>query len=172
MTTFVAFVRGINVGGKTVKMAELKKMFEELGFKDVATYKASGNVVFDSDESSSALTKEIESGLHKLIGSETRVVLRSMDELKKIISGDPFRGVKVETGTRLYVTFLPDGIKPKMKDHAGGSYSMRSAGSEIYFVLHPSSMTVDIMEMLDREFGKVVTTRNWNTVKGIAGLQG
>ena len=55
---YVAFVRGINVGGKTVKMAELKKMFESLGFSGVSTYKASGNVIFDAGGSASSLTKK------------------------------------------------------------------------------------------------------------------
>ncbi len=164
---YVAFVRGINVGGKTVKMAELKKMFESLGFGEVSTYKASGNVIFDSDESVPAVTKKIEGGLHKLIGSETRVVVRGMDELKEMVAGEPFRGVKAGAGTRLCVTFLPHGTKPKMKDQAGGPYSIRVAGSEIYIVLSPEAKTVDAMEELDREFGKVITTRSWSTVVGI-----
>ncbi len=164
---FVAFVRGINVGGKTVKMAELKKMFESLGFGDVSTYKASGNVIFDSDESAPTITKKIESGLHKLIGSETHAILRTMDELKVLVAAGPFRGVKAEPGTRLCVTFFPHGIKPRMKDRAGGTYSVRVAGSEIYIVLSPAAKTVDAMEELDREFGKIITTRSWSTVVGI-----
>ncbi len=167
---YVAFVRGINVGGKTVKMAELKKMFGSLGFGNVSTYKASGNVIFDSDESAPSITKKIEAGLHKLIGSETHAIVRGMDELKKIIAAGPFKGVKMEAGTRLYVTFLPENAKSKMKDRADKTYSLRTIGSEIYIVLSPEEKTVDIMEILDKELGKVVTTRNWNTVAGIAGL--
>ncbi|MFN7991388.1 MAG: DUF1697 domain-containing protein [Candidatus Micrarchaeia archaeon] len=170
MTTYVAFVRGINVGGKTVKMDALRKMFESLGYNDVSTFKASGNVIFDASGSEKANTKKIESGLHKLIGSETRVILRAMDSLKEMVAGEPFKGVKDEPGTRLYVTFLPDGARPKTKERGDGTYSMRAAGSEIYSVLSPAAKTVDIMGMLDKEFGKVVTTRNWNTVTGIAGL--
>jgi uncharacterized protein (DUF1697 family) len=167
---YVAFVRGINVGGKTVRMAALSGMFKTLGFHNVVTYKASGNAIFDSDESAASLTRKIEGGLHELIGSETRVVVRSMDELKKIVAGDPFRVVKAEPGTRLYVTFLPRGIEKRMKDRSEKSYSMRAAGSEIYSALSPEAKTVDVMEILDKEFGKVVTTRNWNTVRGIAAL--
>ncbi len=164
---YVAFVRGINVGGKTVKMAELRKMFGSLGFKDVATYKASGNVVFDGAGSALSITKKIEDGLHKLIGKETRVILRTMDEVKRIVASDPFKGAKSTAGTRLYVTFLPENARTKMKDHSDGFYKMRVSGSEIFFTLMPSAVTVDIMEMLDKEFGKVVTTRNWNTILGL-----
>ncbi len=169
---YVAFVRGINVGGKTVKMAELKKMFESLGFKEVTTYKASGNVIFDSDGNPARLTEKIESGLHKLIGSETHAIVRGMDELGELVAGEPFKGVRMEAGTRLYVTFLPESAKSKMKDRADKTYSMRTSGSEIYIVRSPEEKTVDIMGMLDKEFGKVVTTRNWNTVAGIVEAEG
>ena len=97
-----------------------------------------------------------------------------MDALKKIVANDPFDGAEFSPETRIYVTFLPDGVRPKdgVREPADKSYRMRISGSEIYTEIFPSAMTVDIMEMLDKEFGKVVTTRNWNTVLGIADLDG
>ncbi len=173
---YVAFVRGINVGGKAVKMAELRKMFGSLGFKGVSTFKASGNVVFESSESIASTTKKIESGLHKLIGKETRAILRSVDHLKEMVASEPFKGIKVTPETRLYVTFLQGMPSSKMKNYESpdGDFRFRVSDADIFsvLILSPKRGTVDLMGFIEKEFGKDVTTRNWNTVVGIAETKG
>ncbi len=168
---YVAFLRGVNVGGKTVRMAELKKLFESLGFGNVSTYKASGNVIFDSDGSEATLTKKIENGLHKLIGKETRAILRPLDHLKGMVESEPFRGVEVTPETRLYVTFLPGRPSSKMKDYESpdGDFRFRVSDEDIYsvLILSPKRGTVDLMGFIEKEFGSDITTRNWNTIVGI-----
>jgi uncharacterized protein (DUF1697 family) len=90
---FVALLRGINVGGKNkVPMAELKACFEELGCKNVQTYIASGNVIFDSNKSASKLAEEIEEALPKKFKLDSELIttlVLSHDQLKKVISQAP-----------------------------------------------------------------------------------
>jgi uncharacterized protein (DUF1697 family) len=104
---FVAFLRGINVGGRTVKMAELKRAFESLGFRNVRTILASGNVVFDAARGDRAsLTREIEETLKKRWGFDIPTALRSAEDLSALAAADPFKGIAVGPQTRFYITFL------------------------------------------------------------------
>ncbi len=170
---YVAFIRGLNnVGSKTVKMAELKRMFESLGFHDASTYKASGNVIFDSGSDAPAIAKKIEGGLFRLIGNETRVVLRTMDDLKRMVASDPFKGIKAAPKTTLCVTFLPEKPRQRMKAYEPPDRLfriLRANDTEIYSVviLSPEGGAAALMRMIYKECGKNVTTRNWSTVAGI-----
>src|SRR4030095_6499248 len=162
MTTYVAFIRGINVGGnKLVKMEDLRKMFSALGFENVSSYKAAGNIIFDAPGSAKAVNKKIDDGMHKLMGKETRVLLRTMDELKEMVKSDPFGGIKITPATRLYVTFLLE--KPKSGMKAYGSLGMpfrilRVTDTELYSVviISPKGGTVDMMDIIEKEFVKGV----------------
>jgi uncharacterized protein (DUF1697 family) len=174
MTKYVAFVRGINVdGNKLVKMKDLCGMFSGLGFGNVSSYKAAGNIIFDASGSSKAIAQKIEKELHKLMGKETKILLRTMDELKGIVRLDPFRGVKDPEAKR-YVTFLEEELKGKpelpLKSENGDALIVAAKGREIY------SLTCNVggrygnpLDLIDEYFGKaLITTRNWNTVAGIA----
>jgi uncharacterized protein (DUF1697 family) len=85
---YIVFLREINVGGQAlITMADLKKAFEKIGFKNVRTFLASGNVVIESEQTdASALTKEIESGLKAAFNRDINLILRSLDDLKKLKS--------------------------------------------------------------------------------------
>jgi len=86
MTSYVAFLRGINIGKRQVKMEELQAAFQALGFEAVRTYIASGNVVFEALEQDSAtLTKKIEQKLAKQFGFDISVMLRSLSDLQKLV---------------------------------------------------------------------------------------
>lgn len=106
---YAAFLRGINVSGKTrIKMADLKDAFQSMGFKNVGTVLASGNIVFDSEdeENELILTEKIESGLKNVFKRDIAVVLRGVDHLKKLQSMKPFEGIEVTPDIRMYVTFF------------------------------------------------------------------
>src|ERR1051325_1258693 len=98
---FVALLRGINVGGKNkVPMSELKSCFEELGYENIQTYIASGNVIFESKKSSAKLTDEIQEALpkkFKLDSERITVLVLSEEQLKKVISQAP-KGFGTEPG--------------------------------------------------------------------------
>ncbi|MCW1892456.1 MAG: DUF1697 domain-containing protein [Candidatus Uhrbacteria bacterium] len=88
---YVALLRGINVGGKAkVEMVKLKRTFERLGFEDVKTYIASGNVIFRTDSGDRmTLTKRIEAAIKKDFGMHVNVLLRDIREMKKIVKALP-----------------------------------------------------------------------------------
>jgi uncharacterized protein (DUF1697 family) len=88
---FVALLRGVNVGGNNmISMSSLKKSFEALGFNDVVTYINSGNIIFKSKE---AAARKLESKIEKMLSKEyqldSRVVLRSLSEMEKLVQNLP-----------------------------------------------------------------------------------
>jgi uncharacterized protein (DUF1697 family) len=90
---YVALLRGINVGGhKLIKMKELARIFADAGFKNVRTYVASGNVIFESGSANrAALTRKIEKALQKALGYDVTVVLRTLSEIESIVNRNPFK---------------------------------------------------------------------------------
>jgi uncharacterized protein (DUF1697 family) len=167
-----AFLRGINVGGHNpVPMEELKKAFESLGFENVKTLLASGNVLFESSNpDATVLVKKIEGKLEKKFGREINVVIRTIKELQDLDKIHPFKGVLVTPQTRLYVTFLSEksntGLKIPYETPDKNCKIIRATGKEVCSVLTLSqnSNTTNLMSILEKEFGREITTRNWNTI--------
>lgn len=172
MSKYVAFLRGINVGGhKAVKMEDLKKVFASLGFKNVKTLLASGNVLFEASQGSAdVLSKKIEEELKKSFGHEIGVLIRKIGELQSLAEVNPFKGVKLTPQTRLYVTFLSEKPRSNLKipyESPEKDFKIISVSSgEVCsaLTLSPTRRTTDLMGILEKEFGKKVTTRNWNTI--------
>src|SRR2546430_12662867 len=93
MTTYVALLRGINVGGqKLIRMAELQRVLTAAGFKKVRTYIQSGNVFFESRSTNVAeITTKFERTLKQDLGHEVTVMLRTLDEIEKLVNDQPFK---------------------------------------------------------------------------------
>jgi uncharacterized protein (DUF1697 family) len=174
---YVAFLRGINVGGhKPVKMADLRTMFVAMGFQNVKTILASGNVLFDAPPGAGLpdnvleLAAHIEARLQKVSGYPITAALRTMADLQRLVDSDPFEGVAITPTTRLYVTFLSDPTtrRPDLTHDAPENdlRIIRVSPGEVCSVLtlSPAWGTTDLMTLLEREFGRGVTTRNWNTI--------
>jgi uncharacterized protein (DUF1697 family) len=108
MERYVAFLRGMNLGGRRIKNEELRGEFETLGFKEVATFRASGNVIFGAPrQSEGALGKTIEHGLGEALGYEVPVFLRSCAEVAAIAAREPFEAKLVAASKgKLQVTLL------------------------------------------------------------------
>jgi uncharacterized protein (DUF1697 family) len=170
---YAVFLRGINVGGnKKVPMAQLKAILEKMGFTNVKTLLASGNVLLSSKkENIGALTKQIAYAIETEFGFPVPVLIRELTRLEEMASLDPFKGITVTKDIRLYVTFLSEAPKSKLKiPYVNEDKSLRIFRVDddvIYSVLDLSkgSGTVDAMAIVEKEFGKLVTTRNWNTVE-------
>ena len=124
MTRYVAFLGAINVGGRTVKMDRLRAIFEEMGFVDVATFIASGNVIFDSSEQDArTLEDQIEQHLQATLGYAVDTFLRSTSELAAIAAYEPFPKAKPDAaGTTLYISFLHDRYGSWYLDHLRDRY--------------------------------------------------
>lgn len=168
---YVAFLRGINnAGGNFIKMNALKKEFESIGFKNVKTILASGNVVFDSQDTDELrLSEEISTKLQKLLGRKTSVIVRSVDLLKELHDRNPFKAVKATSNTKNCVTFMPDPRKklqkPKTNDFK--ILSMSNGAICATFEWSKEKGTVDYMAFMEKEYGKEITTRFWNTISRI-----
>jgi uncharacterized protein (DUF1697 family) len=169
--TYVALLRGINVGGhKIIKMDQLRKAFEELGFEDVATYVQSGNVVFKSPKKTSAdLSRKIEEMLLRRFNMSVHVIMRTAEEVDDVLRNNPFLKERGTDVTKLYVTFLsltPQKTAIKGLDAiAAGPDRFRCRGQEIY--LHcPNGFggTKLSINAFERVLAVGATTRNWNTV--------
>ena len=152
-------------------MDALKKAFESLRFKNVRTLLASGNVLFETKTTNTGILKKaIEEKLKKTFGREIGVMVRSRAEIERLAQSEPFKGINVTPQTRLYVTFLFEKTKRTLTipyTSADGNIRILSAtAKEVCSVvtLTKESGTLDLMEILEKEFGKKVTTRNWNTI--------
>ncbi|NUO79794.1 DUF1697 domain-containing protein, partial [candidate division KSB1 bacterium] len=96
MPQYLAFLRAINVGGHTVKMDQLRRLFEALGFANVETFIASGNVIFTSpSKSTKALEKKIEKHLHESLGYEVATFIRTTAELAVVAQYKPFSATEL-----------------------------------------------------------------------------
>jgi uncharacterized protein (DUF1697 family) len=173
MKTYVAFLRGINVGGnKIISMKDLAALFEKAGFKNINTILNSGNVVFEFKESSEAvLVKKIEKAITDKYGFEVTVQIRKLDDIKKMIEKNPFKDYKPDKNTHWYVTFLND-FNGKLPSTSSDAYKLLGIENDALFCVmdRTKGKSTDIMTFLDKTFGKKVTTRNWNTLVKIAKL--
>lgn len=165
MPRFVALLRGINVGGKKkVEMAKLKTAIETLGFTEVKTLLNTGNVIFDAPKVTEAL---LEAALEKAFGFDIPVILRPASAIEALAKADPFKGIRVDDNTRLYITFLsekPHSQAPPATDK--GFRILKVTDGEVMSVLQlgPKHRTPEAMAILEKTYGKKITTRNWNTV--------
>ncbi|MCW5876958.1 MAG: DUF1697 domain-containing protein [Anaerolineales bacterium] len=171
MPRYAALLRGINLGKRTVKMAELREALSAAGYEDVRTLLASGNVVLSSPQAdAAALTADLEQTIQAAFGFEVPVILRSTAEIAALVASDPFAGVPVDKNTRLYISFLaepPAGPLPAELQAGDGQFRLLDVqpGHVVSAVqLDASRGTLNLMDALGKHFGAGITTRNWNTV--------
>lgn len=175
---YAAFLRGINLGPThKVPMGELRSSFETLGFHEVKTLLNSGNVLFSGEENDvSLLRKKIEENLEEKFGFPIGVLIRIQQELQEMVEENPFLKISVTPQTRLYVTFLSEKPKSSLKipyESPEKNFKiLQISDNAIFSVLTLSEKynTTDAMKIFEKEFGKNVTTRNWNTVIKLAVL--
>jgi uncharacterized protein (DUF1697 family) len=170
MTEYLAFLRGINVGGHgAVSMEDLKKVFEACGFTDVKTIATSGNVAFSVAMAEAAVVKKVEAELKKRLGLQTPVHVLSRDELRKIVQADPYREFEIPKDAKRVITFLDASAKtpPKLPHHQDGTSILHIKDGVAYsaYVRNPKGAV--FMKVLEQAFGKGVTTRTWDMINRI-----
>ena len=171
MTKYVAFLRGINiVKSKRVKMEDLRRAFENIGFKNVRTVIASGNVIFEtSSGNEKTLAKRVEKALPDAIGFESATVVVSMDFLRKILEKNPFEKIEFTPDIKPYVTFTRPDSKNRLKFPLNGiGYTILGyyQGAVFSVIDLASCKTPDLMLVLDKEWPGN-TTRGWKTIERI-----
>ncbi|HEY1854410.1 MAG TPA: DUF1697 domain-containing protein [Solirubrobacterales bacterium] len=175
MNGYVAFLRGINLGNRRVKSPELVKHFEAMGMEEVATFRASGNVVFadPSGESEAKLQKRVEAELDRRLGYDVAVFLRRFEEVAAIAGRDPFDAKAIaKSKGKPQVILL--GKKPtaatrkKALALAGPDDEMSFAGRELHWLPSTGLSETEVdFKALDRAIGKG-TTRTAGTIEQIA----
>ena len=170
MSLYVALLRGINVGGSNlIRMAALKACFEAEGFSDVATYIQSGNVLFTASRARQhALTGQIEKALSRTFAYQSRVVVRSFEQMKVTVEKAPKGFGGQPAAYRYDVIFLKDPLTP---DEAMKSVRPKPGVDRVFAgdgVLYFSRLVSRAAQShLSRIVGtpayQNMTIRNWNT---------
>ncbi|HMA53281.1 MAG TPA: DUF1697 domain-containing protein [Acidobacteriota bacterium] len=156
-------------------MAALKSAFESMGFGNVRTVLASGNVVFEAPGKDTHLDLKVGRGLEKALGFPVKVLLRTVRELKTLVDAEPFKDIPSGPDVKLYVTFLahriPGRSRLRVAASAQGVRIVLVTPGEIFsaVTLSPGVGTPDLMAFLEKAVGSEVTTRNWQTVTKLAG---
>jgi uncharacterized protein (DUF1697 family) len=175
MEVWLAFLRGINLGKRQVKMAELRACLEEAGFAEVKTVVASGNVRFRSEGTAEAIKARLEALIEARFGFAIGVVLRSEAEMAAMLAGHPFDRLDPKADfTRHVLMFdqkLPEGIV--LADRPGHTEILRIDPREIYIAGYRQSDgrytegVEEVLKPLYAKLGKGVldTMRNWNTME-------
>lgn len=156
---YFAFLRAVNVGGRTLLMKDLKELCASLGFDGVRTLLQSGNVAFDAKRKPSET--QIAEAIRASSGLETKVMIRSEDEFRRVIANNPFTPIR--NPSLLLVVFLE--AEPKGALTYSGPEKFQVVGRELYvdYVngVGRSKLTITRIE---RSLGVAGTARNWNTV--------
>jgi uncharacterized protein (DUF1697 family) len=151
-------------------MPELKKALERAGFTDVKTVISSGNVVFTAPKSSDkSLQKKCERAMQDHMGKSFMTIVRSVDELQEMLNADIYKDFTLTKDAKRIVTFLLDPPKSKLKLpvelHGACIHAMTDKAVYSSYVLTPKGPV--FMSLIEKTFGKDVTTRTWDTIKRV-----
>lgn len=169
MPRYVAFLRGISP--MNCKMPELKRSFEQAGFTGVKTVLSSGNVVFDARKSALAtLQRKAEAAMQEHMGRSFLTIVRPVEALQGLLEADPYGRFKLPAGAKRVVTFLatPPGKTLQLPLELDGAHILALQGQEVFTAYVPSSRGAVFMGLIEKTFGKDVTTRTWDTVRKCA----
>lgn len=174
MKKYVILLRGINVGGHhKVPMKDLKNELGKMSFKNIVTLLNSGNIILDTEKTTEIkLETELSQSLEKIFGFPIPVIVRDAEEIVYITELNPFKNIEVTKDIRLYVSFLKDKPKTELElpwKTEDASYQILDISKKVIFSVLDLSVTKTTkgMDMLEKMFGKDITTRNWNTIEKI-----
>jgi uncharacterized protein (DUF1697 family) len=175
MSRYVAFLRGMNLGNRRIKNEELRRHFEAMGFEEVATFRASGNVIFSTPkrEAEARLATRVEAELDERLGYDVPVFLRSADELAAIAAHEPFDSKAVaKSKGKLQVSFLKQkpsaAARKKALALATDEDLLAIEGRELYWLPSGGISESDLdLKAIDAALG-AGTLRTMGTIEQIA----
>ena len=153
------------------KMPELKRCFESAGFEDVRTLLSSGNVAFTSKAfKEPVLARRAEAAMQDQLGRTFSTIVRSSKHLQTLVADDPFKALPLAPGAKPVVTFLPEVLKskPSLPIELEGACIHALRGLEVLVSYVPNQTGPVFMALLERTFGKSITTRTLDTVRKCA----
>jgi uncharacterized protein (DUF1697 family) len=163
---YAALLRGVSP--MNCKMPDLKRALEGAGFRDVKTVISSGNAVFSSRATSEAtLRRKCEAAFQEYMGRTFMTIVRPVEHLEAILATDPYG--KLPDRAKRVVTFLlePPEPKPRLPVELRGARIHRVDGVEVFSYYVPVAADPAFMVIIEKTFGKNVTTRTWETVERI-----
>jgi uncharacterized protein (DUF1697 family) len=175
MTTHIALLRGVNVGGNVLKMDELRAMLGELGFADVATYLQSGNALFRVKGAPGELAAMIERKVSAATRLPVAAIVRTPAQLQRALAANPFLEEAGVEKKALHVTFLA-GTAPRAGLAAlgrieSGDDRWHASGAEVYLCCpNGYGRTKLNNSAIEKALGVRATTRNWNTVAALCAM--
>ncbi|HUS26368.1 MAG TPA: DUF1697 domain-containing protein [Nevskiaceae bacterium] len=170
MPNYVALLRGIAPSNPNMRNDKLRGFFENLGFTNVQTVISSGNVLFETPRTDMpALEAMIEKALPLQLGFASTTIIRSREQLQQLVDRDPFKHAEHNRLTYLTVTFFKDKPHARLKfpyRPQGKSYELLGMYDQAVcsVVDLTGTKTPDLMSWLERQYGKQITTRTWQTV--------
>lgn len=168
---YVAFLRGINVGGRTIPMAALRECCEDLGLEDVSTVLQSGNVLFRSAEGAGALKSTMEAGLGHRFDYPARVQIYTLATLQKIVDASPF--FESDPRTHSYVVFFEKGLEKKLIAEVGdgdNDVDRLEVGEGVIYWRVPKGSTLQsgfAKHLTKARYKDFHTNRNINTLRKV-----
>ncbi|MEP6849131.1 MAG: DUF1697 domain-containing protein [Acidobacteriota bacterium] len=173
---YVAFLRGINVGGKNmIKMERLREIVADLGFKNVRTYINSGNVLFETKTASDkTLAKKIYDAIQKSFNMDISVMVRTIEEIERIIAENPYVG-QFDNDKDVHVFFLGDELSNDHRELLLANNSdvelITVKGRAIYYMLRISILDSSLGKgFIEKKLKIPTTARNWRTINKIAAM--
>jgi uncharacterized protein (DUF1697 family) len=169
MPRYVAFLRGVSP--QNLSMAVLRECLESSGYADVRTVLSSGNVAFSTRAAAvDALERRVTADIARGVGRSFGVTIRSTDELTRLVAVDPFQGFVVPPTAKRVVTFLHQPIVPPapLPIEGDGVQICAVVEREVFTAYMPNPKGPVFMTMLERTFGKDITTRTMDTVRKCA----
>lgn len=163
MPRYAALLRGVSP--MNCKMPELKKALEKAGFTDVKTVISSGNAVFSSRAASEAsIEKKCEAAMQTHMGKSFMTIVRPIERLEEILETDPYG--KLPPNAKRNVTFLREApaVNPRLPVDLRGARILSLSGREAYTYYVPNMVDPSFMVLIEKTFGRAVTTRTWETV--------
>lgn len=152
---------------------KLRWVCEELGYNNIQSFISSGNLLFESDKSPEEIEAELETSWQEKLGFTSMTVVRSSEQLQKLIKHDPFKGMTHGDSSYLLVTFFKRSAKPAFKmpfQPVGKTYKVLGYNDRALFTVTDNTgvPTTDLMTWLEKQFGKDITSRTWNTINRIS----
>jgi uncharacterized protein (DUF1697 family) len=165
MTSFVALLRGVNLGKRQLKMEDLRRVAAELGLDDPKTYIASGNLLFGSAKSETALKKQLEAALAEHMGARVGVMLRTAAELEAVAKANPFADEAQNFTVAIFLDEAPGKDALQAAKNVDGE--RMAVGKREIYVHYPRGQGQSRLRIPAADTG---TARNMNTVAKLAEL--
>lgn len=174
MTVMVALLRGVNVGGaSTLPMADLRSIASSVGLEDVRTYIQSGNLLFATeDRSTASVASKLQAGIRAATDLDPEVLVRTRAQVERVIERSPFLR-RDEDPAQLHVTFMakaPEAALRGLDLTAHVPEEVAVVGTDLHFLLPGGVGRSKLVAEVGRRIGRIGTMRNWRTVSKLAEL--